>query len=74
MCGHQLRDDTTENNKYIKLVLDLFSIPGYYIRKGRLHGHRYGKKERNYENFVANQLKKKMQEERFLEHSRSFHP
>ena len=25
-CGHFLRDDTKENKKYIKLVLDLFSI------------------------------------------------
>ena len=44
-CGHFLRDDTTENKKYIKSVLDLFSIPNFYIRKGRPHGHRYGKKE-----------------------------
>ena len=26
-CGHFLRDDTTENKKYISSVLDLFSIP-----------------------------------------------
>ena len=44
-CGHFLRDDTTENKKYIKSVLALFSIPNFYIRKGRPHGHRYGKKE-----------------------------
>ena len=37
-CGHFLRDDTTENKKYIKSVLDLFSIPNFYIRKGRPHG------------------------------------
>ena len=43
-CGHFLRDDTTENKKYIKSVLDLLSIPNFYIRKGRPHGHRYGKK------------------------------
>ena len=43
-CGHFLRADTAENKKYIKSVLDLFSIPNfYYIRKGRPHGHRYGK-------------------------------
>ena len=41
-CGHFLRDDTTEN-KYIKSVLDLFSIPNFFIKKGRPHGHRYGK-------------------------------
>ena len=39
-CGHFLRDDTTENKKYIKSVLDLFSIPNYCIKKGRPHGHR----------------------------------
>ena len=65
-CGHLLRDDTTENKKYIKSVLDLFSIPGCYIRKGRLHGHRYGKKEGDYEYFIANQLKKKCKKREFL--------
>ena len=44
-CGHFLRDDTTENKKYIKSVLDLFSIPNSYIRKGRPHGHWYGRKK-----------------------------
>ena len=73
-CGHFLRDDTTENKKYIKSVLDLLSIPHYYIRKCRPHGHRYGKKEGDHEYFFANQLKEEMQEERILEHSRSFHP
>ena len=28
-CGHFLRDDTAENKKYIKSVLDLFSIPNF---------------------------------------------
>ena len=44
-CGHIMEDDTTENKKYISSVLDLFSIPNFSIRKGRPHGHRYGKKE-----------------------------
>ena len=43
----RLRDDTTENNNYIKSVLDFFSSPNFYIRKGRPHRHRYGKKEGN---------------------------
>ena len=58
-CGHFLRDDTAENKKYIKSVLDLFSIPNFYIRKGRPHGHRYGKKEGDKEYHTANQLRKK---------------
>ena len=65
-CGHFLRDDTTENKKYIKSVLDLFSIPHNYIRKGRPHGHRYGKKEGDHEYFIANQLKKKCKKRDFL--------
>ena len=65
-CGHLLRDDTTENKKYIKSVLVLFSIPGYYIRKGRPHGHRYGKKKGDYEYFIENQLKKKCKKREFL--------
>ena len=64
-CGHFLRDDTKENKKYIKLVLDLFPIPNY-IRKGRPHGHRYGKKEGDHENSIANQLKKKCKKREFL--------
>ena len=58
-CGHFLKDDTTENKKYINSVLDLFSIPNFYIRKGRPHGHRYGKKEGCKEYHTANQLQKK---------------
>ena len=58
-CGHFLQDDTTENKKYIKSVLDLFSIPNFYIRKGRPHDHRYGKKEGCKEYHTANQLQKK---------------
>ena len=57
--GHFLRDDTTENKKYIKSILDLFSIPNFYIRKGRPHGHKYGKKEGDKEYHTANQLQKK---------------
>ena len=65
-CGHFLRDDTTENKKYIKSVLDLFSIPNFYIRKGRPHGHRYGKKEGDQEYHTANQLQKKCKKRQIL--------
>ena len=65
-CGLFLRDDTTENKKYIKSVLDFFSIPDFYIRKGRPHGHRYGKKEGDQEYRTANQLQKKCKKRQFL--------
>ena len=64
--GHFLRDDTTENKKYIKSVLDFFSIPNFYIRKGRPNGHRYGKKEGDQEYHTANQLQKKCKKLQFL--------
>ena len=65
-CGHFLRDDTTENKKHIKSVLDLFSIPNLHIRKGRPHGHRYGKKEGDQEYHTASQLQKKRRKGQFL--------
>ena len=43
-CGHFLRKGRGENQKFIKYTMDLLSIPEYVIKKGRPHGHRYGKK------------------------------
>ena len=73
-CGHFLRDDTAENKKYIKSVLDLLSIPNFYIRKGRPHGHRFGKKEGGSRIPHCESVPEEMQEKRILEHSRSVHP
>ena len=64
-CGHLLKDDTTENKKYIKSVLDLFSIPNFYIRKDRPHGHRYGKKAGCKEYHTANQLQRRCRKKRY---------
>ena len=58
-CGHFLRDDTTENKKYISAVLETFSISNFYIRKGWPHGHRYGKAPGCKEYHTANQLQKR---------------
>ena len=57
--GHFLRNGTEENKKIVQYTMDLLSIPNYYIKKGRHHGHRYGKKPGDHEYFVANSLKKK---------------
>ena len=43
-CGHFLRNGTEENKKFIQYTMDLLSIPNYFLKKGRPHGHRYGKK------------------------------
>ena len=57
-CGHFLRNGTEENNKYVQYTMDLLSIPNYHIKKGRPHGHRYGKKPGDHESYIANSLKK----------------
>ena len=58
-CGHFLRKGTKENKKFVQYTLDLFSIPNYCMKKGRLHGHRYGKKPGDREYYIAHLLKKK---------------
>ena len=73
-CGHFLQDDTTENKKYISSVLDLFSIPNFHIRKGRPHGHRYGKKEGCKEFHTAKTTSKEVSKETIRKHSRSIYP
>ena len=65
-CGHFLRNGTEENKKFVQYTMDLFSIPNYYIKKGRPHGHRYGKKPGDHEYFIANSLKKKCKKKFFL--------
>ena len=65
-CGHFFRDGTEENKRFVKYTLDLFSIPNCYIKKGRPHGHRYGKKPGDHEYFTANSLKKKCKNRDFL--------
>ena len=65
-CGHFLRDGTEENKKFVKYTMDLLSFPNYYIKKGRPHGHRYGKKPGDHGYFTANSLKKKCKKKNFL--------
>ena len=64
-CGHFLRKGRGENQKFIKYTMDLLSILEYVIKKGRRHGHRYGKKPGDKEYHTANQLKKKCKKKFF---------
>ena len=41
-CGHLLKESEA-NRGVIQYALDFLSIPEYVIKKGRPHGHRYGK-------------------------------
>ena len=45
--------------------MDLLSLPEYVIKKGRPHGHRYGKKPGDKEYYLAHQLKKKCKKKKF---------
>ena len=56
-CGHFLHKGREENQQFIKYTMDLLSIPEYVIKKGRPHGHRYGKKPGDREYHTADQLK-----------------
>ena len=49
-----------------RYTMDLLSIPDYYIKKGRPHGHRYGKKPGDREYYIANSLKKKCKKKFYL--------
>ena len=42
-----------------------FSIPNFYIRKNRPHGHRYGKSQGCKDYFTANQLAKKCRKKKY---------
>ena len=57
-CGHLLKESEA-NRGAIQCTLDLLSIPEYAIKKGRPHGHRYGKALENKEYHLAHYLKKR---------------
>ena len=65
-CGHFLRKGTEENKKFVQYTMDLHSIPNFYIKKGRPHGHRYGKKPGDREFYIAKSLKKKCKKKNFV--------
>ena len=47
------------NRSFIVYTLDFLSIPEYVIKKGRLHGHRYGKAPEIKEDHLVHNLKKR---------------
>ena len=53
-CGHFLQKETAVNRKFVKYKMDLLSLPEYVIKKGRAHGHRYGKKPGDTEYYLSN--------------------
>ena len=64
-CWHFLHKETEVNRKFVKYTMDLLSVPEYIIKKGRPHGHRYGKKPGDKEYYLPNQLMKKCKKKKF---------
>ena len=57
-CGHFLHKERGANQLFISYTMDLLSLLEYVIKKGRPHGHRYGKKLGDKEYFTAHLLNK----------------
>ena len=72
-CGHFLRNGTEENKKFVQYTMDLLSIPNYYIKKGRPHGHRYGKEARGPRVLHREFAQEEMQKEVLLGYPRPVH-
>ena len=64
-AGTSCVKEERKNQKFIKHTMDLLSLPDYYIKKGRPHGHRYGKKPGDREYCTANELNKKSKKKFF---------
>ena len=57
-CGHLLKENEASRGS-ILFTLALLSIPNYVIKKGRPHGHRYGKTLQQREHHQAHNLKQR---------------
>ena len=51
--------ESEANRGAVQYTLDLLSIHNYVIKKGRLHGHRYGKTTEQREHHIAHNLRKR---------------
>ena len=56
-CGHLLKE-TVANRSFIVYTLDLLSLPEHVIKKGKPHGHSYGKAPEKKGYYLANNLKR----------------
>ena len=70
-CGHLLKE-IVANRGFIEHTLDLLSIAEYVIKKGRPHGHRYGKTPEKKEYHLAHNFEKEMHQEKIHRDPRSF--
>ena len=63
-CGHLLKE-CEANRGAFQRTLDLLSIQNYVIKKGRPHGHRYGKTPEQRDYHTAQNLRKRCIKRRF---------
>ena len=70
-CGHLLKESEA-NRSAIQCTLDLLSIPNYVIKKGRPHGHRYGKTAEQRDYHVDHNLRKRCIKRHFARDPPSF--
>ena len=57
-CGHLLKESEASRGA-IQCTFDLLSIQNYVIKKGRPHGHRYGKTKEQRDHHIAHNLRKR---------------
>ena len=62
-CGHRLKE--SEANRDVIQCTLLLSIQNYVIKKGRPHGHRYGKTTEQRDYHIAHNLRKRCIKRRF---------
>ena len=57
-CGHLLKESEASRG-ILQWTLDLLSIHNYVIKKGRPHGHRFGKTEEQRDHHIAHNLQER---------------
>ena len=57
-CGHLLKESQA-SRAAIQCTLDFLSIQNYVIKKGRPHGHRFGKGKGQKDHHVAHNLRER---------------
>ena len=57
-CGHLLRENESSRHLH-QWRLDVLSIPNYVIKKGRTHGHRFGKTKEQRDYHIAHNYRKR---------------
>ena len=68
-CGQFLHKERGANQKFINYTMDLLSVPEYVIKKGRPHGHRYGKKAGRQIILYGQPIEQEIQKEGFSKES-----